>query len=543
MPITQKTSPLGKRLAAHLLRRTTYNYNKKRIEEFALKTPQQALDILMADYSPWRDKPWTAALNGPYVDVTGPGTVEPNRGKNPRVTRDTVSWWLEEARRDETMHHRMMTFLYQNFMVHARFAKAQCFYDYIKYLQYYSLGNYKELAKKISLSSTMLMYLNGNGSKKNNPNENYAREYFELFTIGKGESISGTDFTTYTEYDVKQAAKIFTGWRRDYRRNKFDEDTNIPRGFYRKKNHNTSDKTFSAAFNNTVITGGSSQAEAIQEIDDLTEMIFGQMATAKNIVRKLYRFFVKAEITTAVENTIITTLATELKDDDYDLYNTIKNLLSSQHFYDEGDSVSTDNMIGALIKSPKEIIDNIVNYFDVKTPIDNQFFKYYQRQVIPWQAKTEMKLGYPNGVQGFDGYFLAPSFDRNWYSLDTAEPRLKIAKSFVDGRDRLSPNGNRRMTAQTKINVMAWVTNTDNISDPSSAEIIVDELLEGLFPETPSANRRSYFLNEIFLQNLAPISWTFEWQNFLDTGDTAEVKEGLENLLTAVLTSPEFQTM
>lgn len=543
MSVSQKTSPLGVRLAAHLLRRTTYKFDKKRINEFALKTPQEALTILMGDTMPWREKPWTAALNAPYVDVSGPGTVEPNRGKNPRVTRDTVSWWIEEARRDSTMNYKMITFLYQNFIVHSRFAKAQCFYDYIKYLQFYSLGNYKELAKKISLSSTMLMYLNANGSKKHNPNENYAREYFELFTIGKGEQISGTDFTTYTEYDVKQAAKIFTGWNRDYKRNRFDEDTNISRGFYRKKNHNNSDKIFSSAFNNTIITGGSTQTEAIQEINDLTEMIFEQMATAKNIVRKLYRFFVKSEITDIVETTIISDLATQLKNDDYNMFNTIETLLCSNHFYDQDDAISTDNIVGALIKSPKELIDNIVNYFHIQTPTDIHFYKYYQRHILPWLSKTEMKLGYPNGVSGFDGYFLSPAYDKNFYSLATAEPRLKIAKSFIDGRDRLSNNGNKKMRGGTQIDVLAWVSNPFHISDPSNAETIVDELIRDLFPETPSENRKSYFLNDIFLQGLAPISWTFEWQHYIDTGESDEVVEGLRNLLTAILTSPEFQTM
>lgn len=538
--IAVKTSPLGKRLASHLLRRTTYNYDKQRIDEFALKTPQEALTILMGSYTPWKDKPWVPALNGPYVDVSGPGTVEPNRGKNAPVTGWTVGWWLEEGRRDETMNHKMMTFLYQNFMVHARFARAQCFYDYIKYLQTYALGNYKDLAKKISVSSTMLMYLNGSWSKKGNPNENYAREYFELFTIGKGDQVSDSDFTTYTEYDVKQAAKVFTGWIRDYSRNRFDPDTSIPRGRYRKRNHDVSDKTFSAAFNNTTIEGGQLESEAIQEIDDLTEMIFNQDATAKNIVRKLYRFFVKADITAAIELNIITPLANKLKADDYAMADTLELLLSSKHFYDEDDLDSTDEVVGALIKSPKELTDTMMNYFNVN--ISNSY-KFYRRVLIrQWNAKTQMKMGYPNGVSGFNGYFLDPSYDKNWYSLDTARPRLKIAESFLDGKNRLSKSGKGKLFAD-KIDLMAFVTNTANITDPTSAVSIVDDLIENLFPEEPSANRKAYFLNEIFLQGLAPISWTFEWQNYLNTGDDTEVKEGLYNLIDALLKSPEFQTM
>jgi hypothetical protein len=539
--ISLKTTVLGKRLAAHLLRRTTYNFNKQRINEFALKTPSEALAILMADYSPWRDKPWVPTLNGPYVDVSGPGTVEPNRGKNGKVARHTVSWWLEEARRDTTIHHKMITFLHQNFMVHNRFAKPQCFYDYLKYLQYYSLGSYKELAKKISVSSTMLMYLNGNGSKKNNPNENYAREYFELFTIGKGEQVSADDFTTYTEYDVKQAAKIFTGWRRSFNRNQFDTDTNIPRGFFRKKNHDTTTKVFSAAFNNTSITGGNNLGGALQEIDDLTEMIFAQDATAKNIVRKLYRFFIKSEISPNAESSFITPLANKLKSDNYDLFDTIETLLSSQHFYDEDDNNPNDEAVGALIKPPKELMDHVINYFGVTIP-DNQY-KHYQRVVPGWLNITKMKLGYNDSVSGYDGYFLGESYDKNWYTLDTAEARLAIPKSFLDGRNRVTGNKKRKLFGNIKIDIMTWVNNPNNISNPSNAETIVDELFEGLFPETPSTSRKSYFLNTVFLQGLSPMSWWFEWQNYQETGDETEVKQGLYNLLSAILQSPEFQTM
>ena len=91
------------------------------------------------------------------------------------------------------------------------------FYDYLRLLNFYALGNIKTFAKKITLDNAMLRYLDNTENNATNPNENYAREFLELFTILKGPQVSDENYTNYTEIDIQQAAKVFTGFKKKER--------------------------------------------------------------------------------------------------------------------------------------------------------------------------------------------------------------------------------------------------------------------------------------------------------------------------------------
>ena len=102
------------------------------------------------------------------------------------------------------------------------------------------------------------------------------------------------------------------------------------------------DKTFSAAFNNQIITGKSTETEIFEELSDFVEMVFAQPETAKAYCRKLYRYFVKSEWNEEVETDIITPLSQLLIDNNYEILPVVTTLLSSEHFYDADDSDATD---------------------------------------------------------------------------------------------------------------------------------------------------------------------------------------------------------
>ena len=114
----------------------------------------------------------------------------------------------------------------------------------------------------------MLYYLDNSENNKNNPNENYAREFLELFTIGKGEQVDDGDYTNYTEHDVVQAARVFSGIKFKNNRDNYDPDTvktphypsGIPKGYIKTNVHDPADKTFSYAFNYQKITGGNTSS-------------------------------------------------------------------------------------------------------------------------------------------------------------------------------------------------------------------------------------------------------------------------------------------
>ena len=137
----------------------------------------------------------------------------------------------------------------------------------------------------VTKNAGMLIYLNGDKNAKTAPDENYARELQELFTLGKGPG------SKYTEADVKAAARVLTGWRVE----RFGVTS-----YFDATRHETGDKVFSSFYNDTTIKGKSSAAGA-NETDELVDMIFQQNEVAMYLCRKLYRYFVYYDIDTTTE--------------------------------------------------------------------------------------------------------------------------------------------------------------------------------------------------------------------------------------------------
>ena len=177
-------------------------------------------------------------------------------------------------------------------------------------------------------------YLDGYSNKKNSPNENFAREMFELYSIGKGPQIAEGDYTNYTEDDIKAATRVLTGWELDDTFAFLDPDTGLPAGKMRSHmagdgttelatEHDTGQKVFSTKFGGAIIEpaslveGFATVEAAYAELDEMIEMIFAQEETARFIARKLYRFFVYHFISEEVETDIIAPLAQELMNNDY----------------------------------------------------------------------------------------------------------------------------------------------------------------------------------------------------------------------------------
>lgn len=172
-----------------------------------------------------------------------------------------------------------------------------------------ALGNFRDLLFKISKSPAMIQFLNNNENKKGHPNENFARELMELFTIGHGH---------YTETDVKESARAFTGW-----------GTNINGDFdFRPRQHDDGIKTFFGKTGN--LTG-----------EEILDILLAQKQTAIFITRKIYRFLVND----IVDEEILGNLATQFYNSGYDISNLMVSLFKSTWFYDQKN-------IGNQIKSP-----------------------------------------------------------------------------------------------------------------------------------------------------------------------------------------------
>jgi len=122
--------------------------------------------------------------------------------------------WQYQAMRDTRMHiiEKLSLFWHNHFVVSGT-SRGRQLYTYQQILRRNAFGNFKTFVEEITVNSSMLQYLNGTQNQKNGPNENYARELLELFTLGKGPTVGPGDYTHYTEEDIIQIAKALTGWR------------------------------------------------------------------------------------------------------------------------------------------------------------------------------------------------------------------------------------------------------------------------------------------------------------------------------------------
>jgi len=544
--ILPNTNILGQKFAKHLLRRATFVYTKTLIDQLAVLTPNQALDILFQDLPLAVNLPYdplpTTAPDGFWTESTAlPNTFTAQVRKASMVS----GWWWYNAINSPTIKYKLSHFLSTRFTIEKSNGAGTSteFYDHIRLLLFYSYGNYKTLAKKITLDNSMLNYLNNTDNTKNAPNENYAREFFELFTIGKGEQIAPGDYTNYTENDIVQAARVLTGFRRKADRTVIDATTGIPKGTNLFSQHHLSPKTFSSAFGNQTIAAATDAASMDVELDTFISMIFNQMATAKNICRKLYIYFVKGTISAEVETDIIEPLAQDLYNNGYEIAPIVRKLLASQHFYDLDDSNALDENIGAIIKSPLQQISEICTYLQATIPnpttLPLDFYSRFWNNFVhnTFLAGANMIPFDPENVAGHLAYYQAPDFDRSWISSSTLIARYRVGESLLDGFNRI--NGNVNIYA--KINISSVIKNGGLISNASDSFILTSELCNALFAQEPDADRVNYFMNSFLLQGLANYYWTSAWNSYLSTNDNSVVEPRLKLMVSKLLSAPESQ--
>jgi uncharacterized protein (DUF1800 family) len=544
--LNPNTKVLGAVFAKHLLRRASFVYSKTIIDQFSALTPSQALDLLLANTPltlplPYDPTP-TSAPDGFWTESTNTPSSFPTQARKRSII---AGWWWFNAINSPTLKYKLSHFLSTRFTVEKSVCGASTyFYDHIRLLLFYSNGNYKSLAKKMTLDNAMLIYLNNTANTKSAPNENYAREFFELFTIGKGPQIADGNYTNYTETDIVQAARVLTGFKAKYDRTVIDAVTGIPKGYNVYSAHdNTGFKVFSSAFGNTSIASAKDANGMDAELNSFIDMVFNQKATAKNICRKIYIYFVKSTISPEVETDIITPLANDLFNNGYEITPIIRKLLESQHFYDLDDTNANDETLGGIIKSPLQQVSEIVTY--LKAAIPNPTTNSYEFYINFWNnflhetflKGANMILFDPDNVAGHPAYYQSPSFDKNWISSSTLIAKYRLGESLLDGFNRISGNVN----IKAKINISDVVKNGNLISNASNAYTLTAELCNALFAKVPDADRINYFMNSFLLQGMADYYWSSAWSSYLSNNNNSVVEPRLKLLVSKILSAPESQ--
>ena len=548
------TGILGKRLAAHLLRRSTYCFTRERVLAFASKTPAQAVAELMANpplglsqpIDPLNGRVW---INNPPVPPPAVTTFDADRKQY------VIGWWLNEALRDVSIRSKMSFFLHTNFVMSpTNVAFSEEFWDHLMLLRFYSLGNLKTLAKKIITDNTMMRYLDLVDSLHPSPNLNFAREFLELFTIGKGNQTGTGDYTNYTEDDILQTARVLAGWRIGERTPaNADPGTGLTRGVPTPMYHGFAAKTFSYRFDNQQIVGvgADDKAKMRDELNKLVEMIYAKPETARFACRRLYRFFVRKDISTATEQDVIVPLAAFLVANNFNLGLTLTKLLTSKHFYDQDDAATNDEIVGAIIKSPLELFLQSMSYFKVAVPQPdpsnlaqcwNHYRLFWRTGVMYAFLQYCGQMAFePPSVAGYTPYYVAPNYDFGWFNSTTIIHRYNLSSMLMEGK-KLNPDGSLHYDTLggVQLDVVAYVDNKANISNPANADILVTELLETLLPEMPDAPRYEYF-RQALLAQLSPMNWQMEWTMYKTSGNATAVRIALEKLIKTIMKSQEYQ--
>ena len=527
---------LGKERANHLLRRLTFGPTSNDVDSFAQQNITQALQTLMQP---------TPDPGIPLDPETGNDIFTSTADSN--FMGSTLSWWLGIMKNSgNNIIDRMAWFYHTHFTtIQSRIGNGKPIYNQIKLFRYYALGNFKELSIKICYDNAMLVHLDGRLNTKNRPQENFGREFLELYTIGKGPQIGPEDYTNFTEQDVKAATRVLSGFDTSQQDPALaDPETGVIMGEIKGNGtlatqHDADPKTFSDKFQNTVIApneviDGSATKEAVMdELQQLADMIFDQEETARHICRKLYRFFVYYDITEEIENDIIAPLAQTFIANDYEIQPVLEQLFSSQHFFDEDNTIETDDNKGAIIKSPLEVVLGTLRFFEIPLSNEANVTSYYGDLDRLRRYLNDQGLNFyePFEVAGYQAFHQTPGYNRNWITPIYLANRYNFSTKIFAEPD-ISEEQNEYIKTQM---LLDYISNRGIIlSDPDA---IVQHFVDYLLPEEITTERYDYFKASLLMDKQS----NDEWANEVVGQEDAIVLSYLNNFMNTLIQSPEYQ--
>jgi len=325
--------PLGYDDARHLLNRVGFGATQSEVERVARMTREQAVRKLLADTRTAAVTPppdWVGSAEALRYPRAGEKATDIEKKmfqqQQVREGLELRGWWVGEMLATPSPLTERMTLFWHNHFVSSqqKVKLAELMYRQNVTLRANALGNFGDMLHAIARDPAMVVYLDSVQNRKGTPNENFAREVMELFTLGEGN---------YTEQDVKEAARAFTGWSLDRATGQF---------MFRRFIHDDGSKT---------VLGRTGNLDGDQVLD----ILLAQPQAAEFITRKLWREFVSPD-PDAVE---VKRIARRFRDSNYDIKVALYALLTSDAFY------APENR-GALIKSPIELVVGTLRQFDFK---------------------------------------------------------------------------------------------------------------------------------------------------------------------------------
>lgn len=377
----------SRRHAAHLLSRAGFGGTPEEIEKLRSLGREKAVDHLL-QYEATSDAfPRPEWVREPWVDTEArlPGLSREEQAKRHASTRiryrqemeSLKLWWLERmVSTRRPLQEKMVLFWHWHFPTgHGKVFISQAHWQQNELYRRHATGNFRELAQAVTLDPAMLLYLDGESNHRERPNENYARELMELFTLGIGN---------YTEADINEAARALSGWTLDGLTPRHDP----------------------AAFDSGMKTVfGKSGAFTAREVVDLC---LEHPAAASHLAGKLLAFFGVADPRGAAARR----LAGVLRESRWEMKPVLRELFLLPEFY------AAESM-GTQIKSPVQLLVGMLRLL----PLD----WLPTRSLSQALARMGQDLFNPPNVKGW-------LTGRDMITTSTLMARYQVAELLVKGR-------------------------------------------------------------------------------------------------------------
>lgn len=393
--------------AAHLLRRAAWGGSKAQVDEFAALSREEAADRLL-NFASVDNSALNARIEAAQFNLTTPGRGLD--GKRPPQIRDIQRWWLTRMAYTARPLEERMTYIWHGLLTSQLSQvgpqRAKWMVTQNELFRSHALARYDDLLQAVSKDPAMMTYLNTVESSKEHPNENYPRELMELFSMGEGN---------YTEDDVRESARAFTGWRltppakerppEGLSEKERDEWLNQMWASYEPQwraapaQHDNGSKTFLGKTGNWDGT-------------DIVRIIMEQPATGRFITKRLFSEFAYRD----PDEATLDRLLDVWNSSDHDAKAIVRAILVSDEFY-------SMRAYRSLVRSPIEFIVGAVRGLELEADF---------LQLEQTAAAMDQRLFEPPNVAGWPG-------GEVWLSSGTFFGRVNFADSFLRKANRPGP--------------------------------------------------------------------------------------------------------
>jgi uncharacterized protein (DUF1800 family) len=382
--------------AAFLLNRLGFGGTRAQIESLVARGREGAVDYLL-NYEQIKNTKFEKQLKN-WLDITA----------RPReIYVNLRRWWVARMLLSERQFEEKLTLFWHNFFATA---DTKTFPEYMYFqnltLRQNGLGRFDQLVTKIAQDPAMLMWLDGFLNVRGEANENFARELQELFTMGTHDVVTGEP--NYTEEDVKEIARAFTGWQVDFRgRIKLNKPKKYE-SFFVDDLHDAAAKTI---YGQTANYRG----------EDVIAIICNRRATPRFLVKKIFEFFVRPLTDSQSDKQIIEKFADVYVANDHQLKPLFRAIFVSDEMF------SPQSRTGS-VKSPVEFIVNTLRAF---APDSQQTLRLLAQDFVIYTSLFQlgMHLFTPPDVSGWRLHL-------GWINTSTMLERFNFANRLLANRNQ-----------------------------------------------------------------------------------------------------------